>query len=215
MIESMRHWGLTLAVLVFTGAAFGQEYEIGADVGYGFYRDGSVYSPNGSAKAGIRNRFAAGVIIGDEFSDYVSAEIRYLYHDGHPFLQTSTVKTDIQGQSDTLTYELLFHFRKRESRWRPYLAGGAGAKDYIIAGPAPNPQPIPQIATLATNDVWKVAFGVGGGITFRPMPHMLLRAEFRDYLTTFPKAQIVPAPNNTARGIFEQFTPLFGISYTF
>jgi hypothetical protein len=44
---------------------------------------------------------------------------------------------------------------------------------------------------------------------------MLLRAEFRDYLTTFPKAQIVPAPNNTARGIFEQFTPLFGVSYTF
>jgi len=51
MIESMRHWGLTLAVLVFAGAAFGQEYEIGADVGYGFYREGSVYSPNGSAKA--------------------------------------------------------------------------------------------------------------------------------------------------------------------
>jgi hypothetical protein len=107
MIESMKHWDLVLLVLVFAGAAFGQEYEIGADVGYGLYRDGSVYSPDGTAKAGIRNRFAAGVIIGDEFSDYVSAEIRYLYHDGHPFLQTSSVKTDIQGQSDTLTYELL------------------------------------------------------------------------------------------------------------
>jgi hypothetical protein len=47
------------------------------------------------------------------------------------------------------------------------------------------------------------------------MRHMLLRAEFRDYLTTFPRQQIVPAPNNTARGIFQQFTPLFGVSYTF
>jgi hypothetical protein len=25
----------------------------------------------------------------------------------------------------------------------------------------------------------------------------------------------MPAPHNTARGIFEQFTPLFGVSYTF
>jgi opacity protein-like surface antigen len=214
MIEAVQRSGVILFVL-FAGAAFGQEYEIGADIGYGFYRDGSIYSADGTAKAGIRTRFAAGVILGDEFSDYVSAEFRYLYHDGHPFLQTPTVKTDIQGQSDALAYELLFHFRRRVSRWRPYLIGGVGAKDYIIAGPAPNPQPIPQIATLATNDVWKVAYGAGGGVTFRPVPHMLLRAEFQDYLTTFPKRQIVPAPNNTARGIFEQFTPLFGLSYTF
>jgi len=47
------------------------------------------------------------------------------------------------------------------------------------------------------------------------MPHMEWRAEFRDYLTTFPRQQIVPAPHNTARGIAEQFTPLFGVAYTF
>jgi hypothetical protein len=63
--------------------------------------------------------------------------------------------------------------------------------------------------------VWKVAFTAGGGIKYRLLPHMLLRAEFRDYITTFPRQEIVPAPHNTARGIFEQFTPLFGLSYTF
>jgi opacity protein-like surface antigen len=63
--------------------------------------------------------------------------------------------------------------------------------------------------------VWKVAFSVGGGVKFRPIPHMLLRWEFRDYLTTFPRQQIVPAPHNTARGVFQQFTLLFGASYTF
>ena len=31
------------------------------------------------------------------------AEFRYLYHDGHPFLEAPGVKTDIQGQSDALT----------------------------------------------------------------------------------------------------------------
>ena len=204
-----------VVVILFAGAAFAQRYEIGANVGYGFYRSGSIYSASGTAQAGIRNRFAAGIILGDEFSNYVSAEFRYLYHDGHPFLQAPGVKTDIQGQSDSLTCDLLFHFKTREHRLRPFLAGGSGAKGYVIAGPEPFPQPIPQIASLTTNDVWKVVFSVGGGVKFRPIPHMLLRAEFRDYLTTFPRQQIVPAPHNTARGVFQQFTPLFGVSYTF
>jgi opacity protein-like surface antigen len=110
---------------------------------------------------------------------------------------------------------MLFHFKPRESRWRPFLAGGAGAKDYVIAGPEPFPQPVPQIASLTDNDVWKVVFSVGGGLKYRVREHLLLRGEFRDYITTFPRQQIVPAPHNTARGLFEQFTPMFGISYSF
>jgi len=52
-------------------------------------------------------------------------------------------------------------------------------------------------------------------VRFRLRNHLLLRGEFLDYLTTFPRQQIAPAPHNTARGIFEQFTPVFGASYTF
>lgn len=214
------HFRTWLAFVLLTGSlACAQQplerYEIGADVGYGIYRNGSIYSDVGTAKAGIRNRFAAGILLGDDFSKFVSAEFNYLYHDGHPFLQAPGVNVDIQGNSDALTVGLLFHFRPRESRWRPFLAGSTGAKEYVIAGPEPFPQPIPQIASLTTNDVWKVVFSVGGGIKYRVRSHMLLRAEFRDYLTTFPRQEIVPAPHNTARGIFEQFTPLFGVSYTF
>lgn len=201
--------------LLFALSAFGQQYEVGANIGYGWYRDGTIFSPSETVQAGIRNRFAAGIDLADEFSDYVSAQFSYLYHDGHPFLQGPGVKSDIQGQSHALTMELLFHFAKRNRRFRPFLAGGTGAKEYVIAGPEPYPQPIPQVAILTTNDVWKVAFTVGGGAQYMLRPHMLLRAEFRDYLTTFNRQEIVPAPHNTARGIFEQFTPLFGISYTF
>jgi hypothetical protein len=56
---------------------------------------------------------------------------------------------------------------------------------------------------------------VGVGVKFRPIPHVQLRAELLDYLTTFPRQQIVPAPHNTARGVFQQITPLLGVSYTF
>jgi opacity protein-like surface antigen len=201
--------------LIVSVTASAQQFEIGANIGYGWYRDGQIFSSLGTADAGIRNRFAAGLIVGEDISNYVSGEVRYLYQDGHPFLQAPGVKTDIQGNSHALTYAMLFHFKPRDHRWRPFLSGGVGAKDYVIAGPAPFPQPLPLIASLTTNDVWKVAFDVGGGVKFQLMPHLLLRAEFRDYITTFPRQEIVPAPHNTARGVFEQFTPLFGVSYTF
>jgi len=204
-----------LALILLAGAAAAQQYEVGATVGYGIYHDGTIFSASGAADAGIRNRFAAGILLGDDFSNFVSTEFDYLYHDGHPFLEAPGVKSDIQGNSDALTVQFLFHFKTREHRWRPFLAGGAGAKEYVIAGPSPFPQPIPDVASLTTNDVWKVVFTAGGGVKFRLIPHMLLRAEFRDYITTFPRQEIVPAPHNTARGIFQQFTPLFGISYTF
>jgi len=113
--------------------------------------------------AGIRNRYAAGVILGDDFFNYVSGEFRYLYHDGHPFLAAPGVKTDIQGQSHALTYALLFHFKNREHRLRPFVTGGTAGKNYVIASPEPFPQPVPQIASLIANDVWKVVFTVGGG----------------------------------------------------
>ena len=207
--------------MVFAAAAFGQPYEsgqpcsIGGNIGYGWYRDGTIFSDTGTAQAGIRNRFAAGIDFVDDFSDYVSEQFSYLYQDGHPFLQAPGVKADIQGQSHAATAEALFHFQKRDRRFRTFLAAGVGAKGYIIAGPEPFPQPVPQIASLTTNDVWKVAFTFGGGFSYLLRKHVMVRVELRDYLTTFPRQQIVPAPHNTARGIFQQFTPLFGLSYQF
>jgi opacity protein-like surface antigen len=203
------------AVILLAFPAVAQQYEIGAEIGYGIYRNGSIYSNTTTVEAGIRNRFAAGIMLDWDFSPYVSGEFQYLYHDGHPFLEGAGVKVDIQGQSQALTTGLLFHLKNPSHRLRPFIAGGVGAKDYVIAGPAPFPQPIPQIASLTTNDVWKVVFAVGGGIKYRLHRHVMLRGEFLDYLTTFPRQQIVPAPHNTARGIFQQLTPFFGASYTF
>jgi hypothetical protein len=110
----------------------------------------TIYSAAGTAEAGIRNRFAAGVVLGDNFSKYVSREFRYLYHDGHPLLQAPGVRVDMQGNSNALTLGLLFHFKDRKHRMRPYVMGNVGAKGYIVAGPEPFQQPIPQIATLGT-----------------------------------------------------------------
>lgn len=205
----------SVGVVLFLSTAFAQTYEIGGNFGYGFYRNGTVFSAASSSPAGIRNRFAAGVVLGKDSSELIAAEFRYLYQDGHPFLTVRGVTTDIQGQSHALTVDLAFHLNDREHRLRPFVLGGAGAKDYVIAGPEPFPQRAPEVASLIANDVWKVALVLGGGLKFRLRDHVLLRGELLDYITTFPRQQIVPAPHNTARGVFEQFTPLFGLSYTF
>ena len=205
---------LTGVALCVVGC-FAQDNEIGGAIGYGIYRQGSIYAPGGKAAAGIRNRFAASVVFGEDLYDHISGEIRYLYHDGHAFLSAGGVKTDVQGQSHTFTYDLLFHVKDREHRLRPFFAAGGGMKGYVVAGPAPSPQPLPNIASLVTVDEWKPVISLGGGVKFRLYKNIILRGDFRDYLTTFPRRQIMPAANGTARGIFQQFTPLFGVSYTF
>ncbi len=201
--------------LLLAGSCCAQDWEFGGVIGDGAYKGGSVYSPEGTAQASILNRFAAGVVFGEDLYEYVSGEVRYMYQDGHPYLSFNGTRTDIQGQSHTITYDLLFHFKPRDSKWRPFLAGGLGAKDYVIAGPAPYPQPIPNIAALNAVNEWTLVESVGGGVKYRLQKHVLLRVDFRDYITTFPKGEITPAPHNTARGVFEQFTPMFGVSYLF
>ena len=52
-----------VTIILFSCAAFGQQYEIGANIGYGFYRNGTIFSDSGTAQAGIRNRFAAGIVL--------------------------------------------------------------------------------------------------------------------------------------------------------
>jgi hypothetical protein len=115
----MKYPAVLFAGIAFTGAAFGQQqYEIGANTGYGWYHDGTISSPYGTAQAGIKNRFVAGITLGDDFSNYVSAEFRYLYHDGHPFFRR------IFSRFETL--DVLFLARASiGTSWSPQASLGA------------------------------------------------------------------------------------------
>jgi hypothetical protein len=45
-----------IAAALFATGCFGQDTEIGGAIGYGVYRNGSIYAPGGKAQTGIRNQ---------------------------------------------------------------------------------------------------------------------------------------------------------------
>jgi hypothetical protein len=201
--------------LLCVGACIAQSWELGGAAGYGWYRGVRVNGPGAEASAGIRNRFAAGAVVTEDLYDHFSGEIRYMYHDGDPFLSLNGRTANMQGQSHSFTYDVLFHAKPRDRKLRPFAAAGLGAKYYRTTGPEPNPQPAPAEATLVRTNEWKLLVSVGGGVTYKFANHLLLRFDVRDYITPFPKKLFVPGNGATDRGLFQQFTPIVGVSYWF
>jgi hypothetical protein len=153
--------------------------------------------------------------VGEELYEHLAGEFRYTYQDGDPFLAAGGTKTNLQGQSHAFHYDLLFHARPKHTSVRPYFAAGIGAKLYVVSGPENPGQPLTGIAMLTAHDEVKALFTAGGGVKIRIGRGVIMRLDFRDYITAFPKKLIHPAPFGTARGIFHQYTPLVGIGYVF
>ncbi len=204
-----------ITAALFAGTALAADWQMGGQAGYGIYKNGSVIAPAGTVSAGIRNRFAVSVFATDDMYEHISGEIRYTYQDGDPFLSGAGKQVNVQGQSHAFHYDVLFHVHPRQQKIRPYVALGAGAKLYVVSGPAPVSPPFGNVATLTSRDEAKPVVSVGAGVKIRWKEHIDICVDFRDYITTFPKKLITPAANATGRGIFHQFTPLAGLSYVF
>ena len=205
-----------LAVLfALASAAFAQSWEIGGTLGYGWYRNVRINGPGAEATAGIRSRFVAGATLTEDLYEHVSGEVRYTYHDGDPFIRLAGREANVQGQSHSFTYETLIHVRDRDRRLRPYFAGGVGAKYFRITGPAPSQQPAPNVASLVETNQWRLLVSVGVGVSYRLPNHLILRADFRDYISPMPRKLFAPAAGATGRGLMHQFTPMLGIGFWF
>jgi hypothetical protein len=208
--------GTKLALALCVGAiAYGQDWEVGGSFGYGWNRDLRVNGPGAEAKAGIRNRFVAGAVLTEDLYEHVSGEVRYTYHDGDPFVSLGGRTANVQGQSHSFTYDTLIHVRNRDQRLRPYFAAGAGAKLYRTTGPPPSIQPAPSVAFLGEANQWKFLVSVGAGVTYRFPNHLILRADFRDYISPAPTRLFVPAAGATVRGLMHTLTPMVGVGVWF
>src|SRR4051794_3370995 len=138
-----------------------QNWEAGAGIGYGAYRNARISGSAGTAEAGVRNRYAATGVINEDLFEHFSGEIRYIYHAGDTFLKAGSAQGGVQALSHTFAYDVLLHLKTRKSRVRPYAAAGVGAKYYETTGALPRPQPVPAIAGLTTQSQWVPAFDFG------------------------------------------------------
>ena len=115
-----------------------------------------------------------------------------------------------------LHYDLVLHPRpRRGSKVLPFFAVGGGMKIYSGTGHEVAYQPLENIALLTKTHEIKPMISVGGGFKMILGQRLLLRAEVRDYITTFPRQVIVPLPGTKISGILNDFVPMVGISYVF
>jgi hypothetical protein len=197
-------------------ACFAQQYEIGGAVGGAFAKNGTVSSPAGSAAAGFNTGAGFSVLLGNSMYPSLGGEVRMTMLRQDLKLSAGGVEPTFGAQSYALHYDLLFQLPKGRSKVRPFAAAGGGFKLYRGTGKEAAYQPLgSSFAYLTKTQQWEPMASVGGGVKVEIAPRMLLRAEFRDYITPFPKKVIAPAPGAKASGWVNNIVPLIGISFLF
>jgi hypothetical protein len=213
-LENIVRTATMLLLVVSAAAAEDHGWQIGGAGGYGFYHNGSVFSSNGQAETGVRDRFAFGFFLDQDLYQHLGGEIRYTYQDGDFFLSAGGRRADIQSHSHTIHYDLLLEPARRASAIRPYLAVGGGAKQYVTNS-APSGDPtLRNIAVFRQTSEFKPVLSVGGGVKARMGRYVVVRFDFRDYMTAFPDKIVRPAGGGV-RGLLHQFTPMVGIGFAF
>jgi hypothetical protein len=205
---------LTAAAL-FTITASAQEWEIAAQAGFGIYRNATIKSQAGTAKAGFASGALFSVLGGHNMYRYVGGEARYIYAaDDLRIADGSTVK--LGGQSHTFDYSFLFHATPSEAAVRPFVSVGAGGKWFRATGPETAFQPLSNIAVLTRTTEWKAEVSFGGGVKVRAGKHGTFRVDFRDYASPFPSKVIAPRPpTGRVNGWLHDFVFMVGAGVAF
>jgi hypothetical protein len=194
-----------------------REWEVGAAGGYGFYDNATIGNPlaGASASAGFHSGSAVGAFFGQNMYEYVGGELRYLFLWGAPQLQLGNTRATMHGDTNLVVYDFLFHMKSRHSKVRPFLAAGAGIKAFTGNSTQFLTQPLQDFAVLLPRRQVEAAVSVGGGIKFQAARHVLLRADFRTYMSPLPDRLFQMPRFNEIRGWVYNFVPQVGIGYTF
>jgi hypothetical protein len=128
------------ALFVVLPACWSQKWEVGGEGGAGFPSSLTVSSSDGSATAGFAPGAAFGALLVQNLYSSISGELRYTYQFSDLQVSQSGVSTTFKGNTQSVDYDVLFHFRSgRERRLRPFLAAGAGMRDFRGVGASGSP----------------------------------------------------------------------------
>lgn len=204
----------TIILALAPGALFAQKWEVGGSAGYGFYRNGSVTSPAGDGSVGFKSGPSFGFVLGNNMYNKVSGELRYSYRMNDMFVKSGGTEALFNGESHILHYDFLIHARDVESPIRPFAAVGGGIKVYRGTGAEVASQALNRLALLTKTMEPQGMLSVGGGVKVQISQSWAVRAEFRDYITPFPKKVIAPSINAKISGWLHDFVPMVTVTYT-
>ncbi|MCC7174685.1 MAG: hypothetical protein IT159_05775 [Bryobacterales bacterium] len=198
-----------------TAAAFAQGWEAGAGAGLAYSPSASVTGPAGSASAGLSLAPAFTVHLGQDVSSRLGGEIRYAFRPGDLRLSQGGAKAAFGGQSHLVHYDLLLYRGSRRAATRAFLAAGAGARLTRGTGEEAPYQPLMQHALLTRTRQVLPVVSLGAGVKMERSRGMMLRIEFRDYVSPFPTKVIAPAGGAKIEGWLHDLVPLVGLSWRF
>jgi hypothetical protein len=203
------------ACIIFSAVStvcLAQTWEVGGVAGAGMVRNVAVSNPSGSAAAGLATSYAAGFLLGQNLYGHVGGEIRYTFRAGNLRLAGGGAKATFSGQSHLFHYDVLLHTRPFGAAVRPFVAFGAGARMFRGTGQETLYQPLEEYALLTKTQQVTPVFSLGGGVKARLTPRVVLRLEFRDYVSPFPKQVIEPVIGSTLNGWLHDFVPMVSVS---
>jgi hypothetical protein len=204
-------------LLLAAGAAggFAQQWEVGVAGGYRESPGNPVTAPGGTATTGFAPGGAFSAYFGQNEGRYFSGEVRYSYLLGDLRIQSGGATTTFSAVTQEVHYDLLFH-TSNKNRVQLFVALGGGVKVFEGTGQEAAYQPLSQYAYLTKTRTLKPMGSVGGGVKFAITKRVLLRAEFRDYITPFPTEVITPSQGATfSHSILHDFVPMVGVSFGF
>jgi hypothetical protein len=206
---------MLVPVLALTVSAPAQDkFEAGGLAVASFYQDLNVRSGPVTGAMGFQPGASGGLLVGQTLTDRLGGEVRYVFSHNDLRLKSGSTETLFSAHTHIVHYDLLFYAARRSAAVRPYLAGGGGMKVYQATGTEQAFQPLANLALLTRTNQTVGMLDFGGGVKFRIKDNAWFRIEIRDYITEVPKV-FVASPGASVNGLFHQWTPAFGVTWTF
>jgi len=188
----IRWRSVTAALLTACAVGAGQEWEVNGLAGGGAYRNLDMANRFGRAAVGFTPGALFGASLVQHYYRHVSGEIRWTFQRSDLKVASGAETAKFRGSAHAIHYDWLIHAQPREALVRPFFAVGAGFRNYRGTGSERAYQPLSQFALLTRTTEWQPLVSLGGGARVRLSPRISLAAEFRDYLTPFPRKVIEP-----------------------
>ncbi len=205
---------LPFLLLSLTAAAFAQNWEAGVSGGYALTRLTSVTSGTVSARTGLDDGWAAGAYVDNDMYRFIGGELRYTFSKENLIYNAAGTKTTLHAVSHALHYDVLLNLRHKEAAIRPFIALGAGIKDYRATGPQVFPPGNALVIPIVGSQLKPMLSG-GAGVRFKFSSRGVFRIEFRDYASPYPEQLLVPAFGTKAGGWIQDFVALAGFGVAF